>query len=452
MPAHRSNVRASLIALSLAALLAAPAYAAPQTYLGVDISYANEMEDCGAVYRAGGKTVEPYAFFRSAGANVARIRIWNDPDWTSYSNLKDVKRSIAKARKAGLQVLLDFHYSDDWADGDKQIAPKAWAKLSTPEQAKALYAFTRDTLAELDRAGLMPDLVQVGNETNGEIVSSLAKAKEPIDWTRNALLFNAGIKAVRDAGAASTIKPRIMLHIAQPENVEPWFAAAAKAGVTDFDLIGISYYSKWSKRSMAQLGETINRLRHLYAADVLVVETAYPFTNDGADGSPNLLGADSLIAGYPATPAGQKKYLIDLTQRVYASGGVGVVYWEPAWLSTRCKTRWGVGSNWENAALFDFKGQALEGVDWLEAPYVMPVDVTFRVTAHGEAARFIDGDFLGGVGPRPMALENGAWIYRTRLMPGAAVTAATATEAAAVADASAKAATVGKGTSVIPLD
>jgi arabinogalactan endo-1,4-beta-galactosidase len=85
-------------------------------------------------------------------------------------------------------VLLDFHYSDDWADGDKQLAPKAWAKLSTPDQAKALYAFTHDTLVALDREGLTPELVQVGNETNGEIVSSLAKAKEPIHWDRNALL------------------------------------------------------------------------------------------------------------------------------------------------------------------------------------------------------------------------------------------------------------------------
>lgn len=451
-----SSAHIALVALSLSALLAAPTHAAPQgaskTYLGVDISYANEMEDCGAVYRSAGKAVEAYAFFKSAGANVARIRIWNDPDWTPYSNLKDVKRSIRKARQAGLQVLLDFHYSDDWADGEKQIAPKAWARLSTPEQAKALYAFTRATLGELDREGLMPDLVQVGNETNGEIVSSLAKAKEPINWERNALLFNAGIKAVRDAGAASATQPRIMLHIAQPENVEPWFAAAEKAGVTDFDLIGISYYSKWSKRSMAQLGATINRLRHLYAADVLVVETAYPFTTDGADSSPNLLGADSLIAGYPATPAGQKKYLIDLTQLVYANGGVGVVYWEPAWLSTRCKTRWGVGSNWENAALFDFQGRALEGVEWLKTPYVMPVDVTFRAAAGGEAARFIDGDFLGGVGPRPMALENGVWTYRTRLMPGASVTAATAIEAAAVGDAPALTATIGKGATVVPLD
>jgi arabinogalactan endo-1,4-beta-galactosidase len=443
---------ASLLACATLLSMGGQAGAAqPPSYLGVDISYANEMDDCGAVYRAGGERVDQYAFFKSAGANVARIRIWNDPDWTPYSNLADVKKSIARARKAGLQVLLDFHYSDDWADGDKQLAPKAWAKLSTQDQAKALYAFTHDTLAALDREGLTPDLVQVGNETNGEIVSSLAKAKEPIRWDRNALLFNAGIKAVRDFSATSKIKPRIMLHIAQPENVEPWFAAAEKAGVTDFDLIGISYYSKWSKRSMAQLGETINRLRHLYAADVLVVETAYPFTNDNADSSPNLLGEDSLIAGYPATPAGQKKYLTDLTQLVFSNGGVGVVYWEPSWLSTKCKTRWGAGSNWENAALFDFEGQALEGVDWLKTPYVHPVDVTFRVPATGEAARFIDGDFLGGVGARAMTRDGAFWTYRTRLMPGAKVTVATAATAEAVADAPALEALVGQGASVIPL-
>jgi arabinogalactan endo-1,4-beta-galactosidase len=241
-----------------------------------------------------------------------------------------------------------------------------------------------------------------------------------------------------------------MLHIAQPENVEPWFAAAAKAGVTDFDIIGISYYSKWSKRSMAQLGQTINRLRHSYAADVLVVETAYPFTTDNADSSPNLLGADSLIAGYPATPAGQRKYLIDLTQLVLANGGTGVFYWEPSWLSTRCGTRWGKGSNWENAALFDFKGQALEGADWLKQVYVLPVEVTFKAkTTHDTA--FIDGDFLGGVGPRPMTREGDGFVYRTRLMPGASVTVATAATPQAVADAPAVTATIGQRATAISL-
>ena len=441
-----AGMAASLLSLTLAQA------AEPPIYLGVDISYANEMDDCGAVYKAGGKTVDQYQFFKSAGANVGRIRIWNDPDWTKYSNLADVKRSIRRARQAGMQVLLDFHYSDDWADGEKQIAPKAWARLSTQDQAKALYAFTADTLRDLDREGLTPELVQVGNETNGEIVSSLAKAKEPIDWTRNALLFNAGIKAVRDVGAETRIKPRLMLHIAQPENVEPWFAAAAKAGVTDFDIIGISYYSKWSKRSMADLGATINRLRHSYAADVLVVETAYPFTTQNADSSPNLLGEDSLIAGYPATPAGQKKYLVDLTQLVLANGGAGVFYWEPAWVSTKtCGTRWGKGSNWENAALFDYQGRALESAEgWLKHSYALPVEVTFKAKATTPAT-FIDGDFLGGVGPKAMTREGDAFVYRTRLMPGASVTVAAAATAQAVADAPAVRATIGAGATTVPL-
>jgi len=438
------GMSASLISLSAAQA------AEPPIYLGVDISYANEMDDCGAVYKSGGASVDQFRFFKSAGANVARIRIWNDPDWTKYSNLADVKRSIKRAKQAGMQVLLDFHYSDDWADGDKQIAPKAWAKLSTQDQAKALYAFTHDTLVELDREGLMPELVQVGNETNGEIVSSLAKAKEPIHWDRNALLFNAGIKAVRDAGKETGKPPRVMLHIAQPENAEPWFAAATKAGVTDYDIIGLSYYSKWSKRSMAQLGQTIDRLRHTYAADVLVVETAYPFTTENADTSPNLLGEDSLIAGYPATPAGQQKYLVDLTQLVLSSGGTGVFYWEPAWVSTKsCGTRWGKGSNWENAAVFDYKGQDNGSAEaWLKHAYVLPVEVTFKTKATSEAA-FIDGDFLAGVGPRPMTREGDAFVYRTRLAPGTSVTVATATTAAGVADASAVTATVGQRASVV---
>jgi len=439
------------MAASLISLTAAQA-AEPPIYLGVDISYANEMDDCGAVYKSGGQTVDQYRFFKSAGANTARIRIWNNPDWTQYSNLADVKRSIKRARDAGMQVLLDFHYSDDWADGDKQLAPKAWEKLSTPDQAKALYAFTHDTLLELNREGLMPELVQVGNETNGEIVSSLARAKDPINWDRNALLFNAGIKAVRDAGKETGKPPRLMLHIAQPENAEPWFTAATKAGVTDYDIIGLSYYSKWSKRSMAELGQTINRLRHTYAADVLVVETAYPFTTENADSSPNLLGEDSLIAGYPATPAGQKKYLVDLTQLVLNNGGTGVFYWEPAWVSTKtCGTRWGKGSNWENAAVFDYKGNALDSAEgWLKHSYVLPVEVTFKTKVSGETA-FVDGDFLGGVGPRPMTREGDAFTYRTRLAPGTSVTVGTAATAAAVADAPAVTATVGRKASVVKI-
>lgn len=366
-----------LWSLLLAVLaLAAPSWSWAQSgagpfYFGADLSYVNEMEDCGAHYREGGAVRDPFAIFKDHGANLVRVRLWNDPDWTRYSNLADVEKTIGRARAQGLQVLLDFHYSDTWADGDKQIAPKAWAGIhDTDALAQKLYAYTFDTLRALDAKGLMPELVQVGNETNPEL---LGGAKDrPIDWTRNARLLNAGIRAVHDAGALSAIKPRIMLHIAQPENAEWWFPKAAAAGVTGYDLIGLSYYPKWSSRTLAGLGHTILWLRKTYGVDVMVVETAYPWTLDNADAAPNLLGADALLKGYPATPDGQKRYLIDLTQTVIDHGGDGVVYWEPAWISTGCSTPWAKGSAWDNATFFDFHhgDTVLPGIDFMTHPYL----------------------------------------------------------------------------------
>jgi arabinogalactan endo-1,4-beta-galactosidase len=359
--------RVFLLLAALAAL-SAPAAAKP-LYFGGDLSFANEMNDCGAVYRDNGTVKDVYTIFKDHGANLVRIRIWTDGNATNYSNLADVEKSIARARAAGMQVLLDFHYSDSWADGDKQIIPKAWAGIAdNAALAQALYQYTYDTLTTLDHAGLMPDLVQVGNEINQEMLGQDGWKGRPIDWVRNAALINAGIKAVRDAGAKSAIKPRVMLHIAQPENVEPWFAAAVKAGVTDFDIIGISYYSKWSKYSVANLGTEIFRLTHLYKADVMVVETGYVWTTAWKDTSPNTLGEDSVVYGYPATREGQAKFLQDVTQAVLANGGVGVVYWAPDWVSTDCRTQWGRGSSWENATLFDFDGDALPGIDFMKPP------------------------------------------------------------------------------------
>lgn len=368
-------MKAYLLGVLAACLLASwPAQAADR-YFGADLSFANEMDDCGAVYREHGKPIDVYRLFKEHGANLIRIRIWNNPDWTDYSNLADVEKSIARARAAGMQVLLDFHYSDGWADGDKQIIPAAWAHIKDPHKlANALYQYTYKTLMALNAKGLMPNMVQVGNEINREILEPKGWPKnKPIDWTRDALLINAGIKAVRDAGKNSAIKPKVMLHIAQPEHVEPWFAAATKAGITDFDVIGISYYQKWSKETIPELGATIKRLTRKYPkADVMVVETAYPWTMGWDDNTPNAMGKDSIAPGYPATPQGQRKYLIDVSQAVISNGGVGVVYWAPDWVSTRCHTRWGRGSTWENATLFDFKGNVLPGIDFLDYPYTRP--------------------------------------------------------------------------------
>jgi arabinogalactan endo-1,4-beta-galactosidase len=366
----------------IAALFAAIATAAPAgppaappaggLYLGGDLSYVNEMEDCGAVYRKAGQPVDAFKLLKAEGGNLVRVRIWVNPTWTRYSNYPDVLKTIRRAHAAGLQALLDFHYSDDWADGGKQIAPVAWASLSTDGQVKALHDYTLDTLRKLDADGAMPEMVQVGNETNPELLGG----KIPgglINWVRNARLLNAGIEAVQEAGRTGSIAPRIMLHIAQPENVLPWFDDAVKAGVKGYDLIGISYYRKWSKYSPEQLKQTIAETKRRYAKDIILVETGYPFTLEGADTANNLLGTDALVPGYPATPEGQRRFMVDLTQLTVDAGGIGVVYWEPNWVSTKCGTRWGKGSDWENATWFDYPThEALPVFEFLRHDYRRP--------------------------------------------------------------------------------
>ncbi|GGZ29046.1 glycosyl hydrolase 53 family protein [Asticcacaulis endophyticus] len=438
-----NTIAATALSLSL---LTGQSALARDYYFGSDLSYVNEMEDCGATYSRTGTPEDVYGIFKSSGANLVRLRLWNDPKWTPYSNLADVTKAMRRAKAAGLPVLLDFHYSDDWADGEKQLVPAAWATLSTDEQAEALYRFTYDTLMTLHAEGLMPDQVQVGNETNGEMMGDLSwkegQAKKPINWDRNARLFKAGIKAVRDAGAKTGTTPRIMLHIAQPENVESWFLNATRAGITGYDLIGISYYKKWSKMDMAGLGAVINRVRHTYPdKDIVVVETAYPFTDKHLDGNVNLMGADSTFSAYGFSPEGQARYLHDLMQLTLDNGGVGVVYWEPAWVSTKCKTRWGSGSNWENATFFDFDGKALPALDWPKAAYVYPVEMTFRVRDEGQTHLYLSGDFTGGLAV-PMTKQGGDFVYKSWLRPGTRLIAGVATTPETLKDAPASEITV----------
>ncbi len=360
----------TLVAMAAMSLIDTTAAAAVPVF-GGDLSYVNEMEDCGARYRAEGGAQDPYEIFSKAGANIVRLRLWHTPTWTDYSNLADVKRSARRAREHGMQVMLAFHYSDTWADPQKQEIPAAWKGIATTEAlAEALYTYTRDTLLELDREGLMPAIVGVGNEINTEILRPADTSGEPINWPRNATLIRAGIRGVRDAAAQSGKPLRVLLHIAQPEHLRTWLTDALQHEVSDFDIIGLSFYEKWSQMSVQQLGAVIADARQRYARDVMVVETAYPWTTDHQDSMGNLLGDEALAQGYPATRDGQRRYLLDLRRTVLDNGGSGLVYWEPAWVSTRCKTPWGKGSSWENATLFDFRKphRALPGMEFLNPP------------------------------------------------------------------------------------
>lgn len=333
-------------------------------YYGADLSYVNEMEDCGATYKDENNVEkDPYVIFKEAGANLVRVRLWHNPTWTDYSNYNDVKKTIQRAKAQGMKVLLDFHYSDTWADPSKQQIPSAWLGVidNTEVLGDSLYNYTYKTLNDLSASNLLPDIVQIGNEINAMILQD-GELQWPIDWTRNSSLINKGIKAVRDISKAKNKTVEVMLHIAQPENGLWWFEQATQNGVTDFDWIGLSYYPIWSTYTLDNVGTALSTLINTYHKRLMIVETAYPFTLTDADSANNILNGDALVDGYPATQQGQLDYLNQLKTVVENAGGEGVVYWEPAWVSTGCSTQWGQGSHWDNATLFDHDDKATLGM------------------------------------------------------------------------------------------
>ena len=335
-------------------------------YYGADLSYVNEMEDCGAVYKDSNENFkDPYKIFAEAGTNLVRIRLWNNPTWTNYSNINDVKKSIQRAKSEGMKVLLDFHYSDSWADPSNQEIPAAWLNQinNTELLGDLVYNYTFDTLNELYNSNLLPEIVQIGNEINAMILQN-GEVKWPIDWLRNSALINKGIKAVRDISNQKNKKIEIMLHIAQPENALWWFSEAFNAGITDFDWIGLSYYPLWSEYNLNTIDVPLKNLIETYAKKLMIVETAYPFTLTNADSANNIIGENALIPGYPASQQGQLDYLNDLKTKISESGGQGIIYWEPAWVSTNCKTLWGQGSHWDNATLFDHNNKSTLGMQF----------------------------------------------------------------------------------------
>lgn len=326
----------------------------PVFFLGADLSYVNEIENCGATFRSEGQITDPFQLFSKKHCNLIRIRKWHTPDFSPYSNYEDIERSLQRAKQNGMSALLDFHYSDTWADPEKQYIPEAWKEITSLEiLGDSVYQYTFKTLEKLNVKNLLPEMVQIGNETNNEILQPYGTSAENINWQRNSFLLNKGLEAVDDFNLQHKTSIEKMLHIAQPENALWWFAEAHQNGIGNYDWIGLSYYPLWSEYQIDRIAEAITELKNTYQKQVMIVETAYPYTLENADNANNILSQSALIEGYPPTPEGQKKYLLDLTQEVINGGGKGVVYWEPAWVSSNCHTFWGHGSHWDNATFFN---------------------------------------------------------------------------------------------------
>ncbi|MBC7949960.1 MAG: glycosyl hydrolase 53 family protein [Chitinophagaceae bacterium] len=352
-------------------------YSWNQFAMGADLSYLNQVQDYGGVFKDSGIAKDPFTLFRHHGANTIRVRLWHNPQWLAalnagklYSDLSDVAKTIQRAKNAGMAVNLDFHYSDTWADPGHQQKPAAWNGLSFAVLKDSVYQYTTYVLNYLKARNLVPEMVQVGNETNpgmifpdGQVVSN--------NYTPFADLLKSGIKAVRDFSATSTIKPQIILHVAQLQNATWWANGVMNVGgVTDFDILGVSHYHVWSNlTSMSEVSTHIRNLKNSFNKKIMIVETAYPWTSQNADNYNNIISGSTGWAGYGVSREEQLRYLKDLTQQVISGGGSGIMYWEPAWISTTLRDLWGTGSSWENNAFFDYSGNVLPAIDFMTYSY-----------------------------------------------------------------------------------
>ncbi len=388
---------------------------------GADLSYVNELQDNGVVYYKNGSVTDPYNLIKEYGGNLVRLRLWHNPNWTNYSTLSDVKRSIARAKNAGLNVLLDFHYSDTWTDPQQNLVPEAWRKVVKYSDllADSVYNYTYNTLVHLHHTGLLPNIVQIGNETNNSIMVADNNYLLPTNYVRNTKLFNTGLKAVSDFNTNYSQSIRTILHVAMnPNDAMNWLANHKRYGLSPFDMLGVSYYPEWQDYTPTQLGEFASILRSTYGVQLFVAETGHIWTRAWNANNQNLMS--KVCHGYPEVPCPQlqKDYLIEVKKALVENGGAGFSVWEPFWVSANNQTLWGVGSNWENVTFFDFDNKLLPHCG-IEAYGDNNVKVTFEVNMyyHNPSAKaYITGDFTDdGFGhwqiiPMTQA-EEGSTIY-----------------------------------------
>jgi len=304
--------------------IAAPALA--QTYaIGADVSFLAKCEHDGMVFKENGQPKDVLAILREHKYNWVRLRLFHDPAASTdkLPNNLDYTLTLAKRAKAmGFHLLLDLHYSDSWADPGKQPTPEAWKKLKHKQLVEQVFNYTRDTIAVFAREGVMPEMVQVGNEiTYGMLWPD---GKLPDNWDNFADLLKAGIQGV-DAGRGMQPKPRIMIHIERSGDYDAavYFFDNLIARHVPFDVMGLSYYPRWHGDA-AKLRGNLHDLALRYQHPIIVVETAYNWTPGDFIGKK---------AEFAESPAGQAEFLrgVDEAVRAIPHGlGQGVFWWEPA--------------------------------------------------------------------------------------------------------------------------
>ncbi len=358
--------------------------------MGADISTLEDTEKQGGKFYAGGKEVILDKFLYENGITSVRLRLWNDPytaDGTEYGGgTCDIEKTIRTAKRIkalGMSFMLDFHYSDFWCDPARQGIPKAWKGKSLSEMCEAIYSFTKETVTRFINEGAAPEYIQVGNEITNGMLWDMGKLDRSTpealaeSFDRLYDLVSAGTRAVRECSDG-----KIIIHLEQSGKNDlwrEWFDNMTGRGL-DFDIIGASYYPLWhgSPENMkANFDDMISR----YDKDIMIVETAYPFTTAHHNPECKKLMIDedfTLEDGskplWPFTKEGQAQFIRELikTAAEVKNGRCrGIYWWEPGWLPLKTST-WatysaledigeedkGIGNEWANQCLFDYGGNA----------------------------------------------------------------------------------------------
>ena len=360
---------------------------------GVDVSSVLALEDSGVVFRDDeGRPADLFEVLADHDVTDVRVRVWNDPfdaDGNGYGGGDvDVDRAVEigeRATAAGLRLLVDFHYSDFWADPAKQHAPKAWEQLSVDEKALETREYTTAALEEFEAAGVDVRMVQVGNETNNAVAGVSG-------WPGMAKIFSAGSAAVRDVYPDALVA----VHFTNPESAGRYagYAAELERRGVDYDVFASSYYPYWHGTT-TNLTSVLRQVADTYDKQVMVAETSWAHTLDDADGHGNVIDLPSEATQYPVSVQGQATAVRDVIEAVVDVGdaGIGVFYWEPAWLPVgppdqleqnkalweRDGSGWASsfaaeydpddagqyygGSAWDNQALFAADGTPLESLN-----------------------------------------------------------------------------------------
>ena len=336
-----------------------------QAWKGIDASFLPEMLYDGVVYRdqEGAEIESPRQWMAEQGVDLVRLRVWHNPSPGLRSSWLEVLTEAKRWDSLGVSLMIDYHFSDTWADPAHQETPAAWSSGSFEEVQTSMLCWLACTLKALEANGIEPALIQLGNEIDPGMMlphGGVSDGFGPL-----AELLESGHGAVEDVFPNCPVA----VHVSNLE-MAPWFfGELAEVGYAP-DVAAVSQYSKWHLQEIDAIADAVTDLHDAAGIPVFIAETAYAWTTDWADWTDNLWWFGDETPGYPFTPEGQGAYFDALQAALdQLEPGVcmGWCYWAPDWVASQGETS-SEGSHWENAALFDFDWQALPTWDVFGGP------------------------------------------------------------------------------------